>query len=224
MCIRMCRMRTMRTATEAARRSGPVARALAVLRDEGFPVFWFKLLSALGVYRRLFILARPLAEPIGEFVPEVPVVVGMLTRAEVDAYVALRPEAESAAIVGRFDSGCLCFVARHEGRAVGACWIATGRAYSAHLACDLPLSAGDAYLFDAYTLPAYRGRGVAPALCAHQLRYCRDAGWRRAIRATSPENRAALRAHAKSGFRAAAVIGRVMIGSWRRFFSHPCDR
>ncbi len=199
------------------------ARALTVLRTEGLKVFWLKLLSGLGVYRRLFLLERSLGDPIDESGPTVPLDIGTMTTAEVAEYAALRPETARATIGGLVDAGCLCFMARHDGRAVGCCWLTIDHPYSAFLDWQLPLSAGDAYLFDAYTLPTYRGRGVAPAICAQQLRYCQDAGLRRAVRATSPENVAALRAHVKSGFRPVGVVGRFKIGPWRRYFAHELE-
>ena len=137
---------------------------------------------------------------------------------------ALRPDSFRSTIVELLEAGSLCFVARHDGRAVGTCWVAPDHPYDAFLDLELLLSAGDAYLFDAYTLPTFRGQRVAPAICAHQLRYCRDAGFRRAMRATFPENVSALRAHAKSGFRQVGVVGRVKLGPWRRYFAHGFDR
>ncbi len=203
---------------------GLAARALAVLHAEGPRVFWIKLLSGLGVYRRLFLLERSLADPIDETASAVRLDIDLLTRDDVDECLALRPDSVRSTIVELLEAGSLCFVARHDGRAVGTCWVAPDRPYTAFLDWELPLSAGDAYLFDAYTLPTYRGQRIAPAICAHQLRYCRDAGFRRAMRATSPENVSALRAHAKSGFRQVGVVGRVKLGPWRRYFAHGFDR
>ena len=65
---------------------------------------------------------------------------------------ALRPDSFRSTIVELLEAGSLCFVARHDGRAVGTCWVAPDHPYDAFLDLELLLSAGDAYLFDAYTL------------------------------------------------------------------------
>ena len=78
------------------------------------------------------------------------------------------------------------------------------------------MAPGDAYLFDAFTLPAYRGRGIALTLCTRQLHYLAQAGYRRAIRATLPENRAAVAMHTRAGFRPIGMVVRFRIGPWQK--------
>lgn len=196
---------------------------MAVLRDEGPRIFWFKLLGTLGWYRRLILLERPLAQAVPDFAARLPIHIDELHESERDAYAAFRAGAEPARLAARFRSGNQCFVVRHQGRIVSACWAARGRVRVEFLECDIQAAAGEVYFFDAFTLPSYRGMGIAPALCLHQLRYFREAGLDRAVRATAPENEPALRAHAKSGFRPYAVIGRLKIGPWRRVFHRPCN-
>jgi GNAT superfamily N-acetyltransferase len=194
-----------------------VERAFAALRDEGLKSFWFKLLSEFG-YRRLLLLERMLAQPVPELAPGLPVRIEVLKECELDEYLAFRPETVRARVIDRLASGHLCFVARHEGRVVSACWTATQRAWTEFLGCEIELAADEVYLFDSFTLPAYRGQGIAPALCLHELRHFQQAGYRRVIRATTPENKPALRAHAKTGFRPGGMIARVKIGPWQRVF------
>ncbi len=197
-----------------------VRRAIVVLRSEGFKSFWFKLLGELG-YRRLLLLERTLAQPISDFTPALPLRIDTLKEKEVEDYLAFRPETGRGRVVEALRSGQMCFVARHKSRIVSAGWIASRRAWIGYLGCELELAAGDAYLSDAFTLEAYRGQGIAPALCLQQLRYLRQAGYGRAIRGTVPENKSAMHAHAKSGFRPVAVLGTLRIGPWRRCFRRP---
>ena len=195
-------------------------RAIAVLRNEGLRRFWVKVLGDVG-YRRLLLQERPLSRPVVDVTPDVPVQIDVLGEGSVDEYFAFRPDSTRSLVAERLTSGHLCFVARHEGRVVSACWTATRRAWTDFLRAEIELAVGDAYLFDAFTLPAYRGKGVAPALYAHQLRELQQLGYRRAIRATVPENEPALRANLKRGFRPVRVIGRLKIGPWQRVFTRP---
>jgi ribosomal protein S18 acetylase RimI-like enzyme len=197
-------------------------RAIAVLRDEGLKSFWFKLASELG-YRRLLLLERPLAQSIPELEPAVPLRIDTLKPSEVDDHLAFRPEMARACVLDRLRSAQVCFVARHESRIVSACWATTQTAWVEFLACGIAAAVGEVYLFDAFTLPDYRGQRAAPALCTHQLKHFQRAGVRRAIRATLPENVPALRAHAKCGFISFALIRRLRIGPWQCVFQRPCQ-
>jgi GNAT superfamily N-acetyltransferase len=208
----------------AAPAGDAVARAIEVLRDEGLGIFWIKLVAGLGFYRRLVLQERPLDHAVPDSTPVLPMRIELLKESEVDDYLALRPDATRARVVARLQAGHLCFVARHEGRVISTCWATARRAWIEFLACEIDLTAGDAYLFDAFTAPRHRGQGVAPAVCLHQLRYLQQAGYRRAIRATTVENRLALRVHAKSGFRPTGTLGRLKIGPWQRFFRRPWPR
>ena len=107
---------------------------------------------------------------------------------------------------------------RHEGRIVSACWSIASSYRTSYLECEMPAVDGGAYLADAWTDERYRGHSLAHVLCLGQLRELRARGFRIALRGTAPENRSALRAHRKSGFRPVALLGRLRVGPWRRYF------
>jgi ribosomal protein S18 acetylase RimI-like enzyme len=197
-----------------------IRRAFAVLREEGLTSFWFKLASTVG-YRRLLLLDRPLAEAVPQIELGQGLDFGTLAISEVDAHLAFRPELSRAIVLDRLRSAQACFYARHEGRIVSACWATKQSAWIEFLGCEFTLAPGEVYVFDAYTVPLYRGQGVAPALCLHQLSHFRQEGLRRAIRATLPENIPALRAHAKSGFRTYALLRSLRIGPWQFCVERP---
>ena len=195
-------------------------RAFASLRHEGLGTFAWKLAAELG-YRRIVRLERALHEPIPDVTLELPVTFGLLGADEIDDYVAARPNARQAEIASHLRAGRHCFVVRHEGRIVSACWAATTACRSLYMGRDIELAEGDVYFTDAWTDPALRGHALAHALCVHQLRHFRERGFRRAIRGTVPENPSALRAHAKSGFRPTLLQARLRIGGWQRNFDRP---
>jgi GNAT superfamily N-acetyltransferase len=194
------------------------SRVWRTLQEEGLGSFWLKSLDALG-YRRLYLLRRPLAEPILDCPTTLPVKIDWLTLEEVQDYLVFRPDASGHAVTRQLLNGDRCLVARHEGRIVGAMWGSNTRANAERLlGRDIPLAAGEAYQFDAYTLPEVRGMGIAPALSVAWLRHLRNEACVDAIRLTFPWNVAALRSHTKAGYRLAAVVRCLKLGPWRYVF------
>jgi GNAT superfamily N-acetyltransferase len=197
-------------------------RAIAVLREEGLRSFWFKLIGELG-YRRMLVVEYRLDDPVPAFSARLPVRNDLLKASEVNAYLAFRPEIGQTEVINRLKSSQLCFVAWHEGRIVSACWSSAPPVQIEYLACESQLGDGDAYLYDKFTLPAYRGHRIANAVRVYQLQHLRQAGYRRAIGALVPENKTALRDNAKGGFRPVGMIGRIKIGPWQRIFRRTWD-
>ena len=193
------------------------ARVWRTLREEGLRGLWFRSLAVLG-YRRLYLLRRPLSEPIPDCAAAVPVTIEWLTVEDVDAYGAFREGPHGDDPARRLAEGDRCLVAWHDGGIVGAMWGSTTRARSDYLGRDLPLAAAEAIQFNAYTTPAARGMGIATALSVAWLRHLRDAGCSAALRLTLPENAAALRAHAKAGYRITAIVRSLRLGPWRCHF------
>jgi GNAT superfamily N-acetyltransferase len=193
-------------------------RLWRTLQQDGCGGLWLKSLDASG-YRRLYLLRRPLVEPIRDCPTTLPVEVDWLTPEGVHDYLGFRPEATGHDVTRQLQQGDRCLLARHEGRIVGAMWGSSARTNTRSLlGHDLPLAAGEAYQFDAYTSPEVRGMGIAPALSVAWLRHLRDEGCTAAIRMTFPWNGAALRSHAKAGYRVAAVVRSLRLGNRRYLF------
>ena len=194
------------------------SRVWRTLQEEGLGSFWLKSLDALG-YRRLYLLRRPLAEPILDCPTTLPVAIGWLTLEEVQDYLVFRPDASGHVVTQLLLKGDRCLVARHEDRIVGAAWGSSTRLNTEpSLGRDLPLAAGESYQFDAYTLPEVRGMGIAPALSVAWLRHLRGEACADALLLTFPWNVAALRSYAKSGYRVTAVVRCLRLGPWRYVF------
>jgi GNAT superfamily N-acetyltransferase len=113
-----------------------------------------------------------------------PVAVAPLTTEDLDAYRRFRPDQSSDAVRARLARGDVCLATWHAGRIVQGMWVSMGRAHLPDLRCDLYLPPGTAYVRDVYTLPAYRGRGLASSAAARRLRSYPERGFRtvRAIR------------------------------------------
>lgn len=193
-----------------------VARAWETWRNEGPRVFFIRVADVLS-YRRLMILRRSLHDPVPELIPSGPV----LTPVHLSELAARRRSAGAAELIARWQRGHRCLAARVEGRLVGTMWAATGPTWLAYFGCKFIPSPSEAYRFDAYTDPAFRGHGIAPALSTEWMHRLRAEGCAWAIRLTLPENRAALRAHEKARFQPAGMLRQFHLGPWKYVWRRP---
>lgn len=192
-----------------------LARTWEVLRTEGVSSLWFKILGET-CYRRMVLFERRLDDRPVELRLDPSVVASLLSRDEVDEYVAFHPGSVSSEIRSRLQTGQLCFIARHEGRIVNATWAATSQAAIDYLDAQIHLMPGDAYLYSTYTAPEFRGRRLASSM--RIVRHLRGAGYQRSIAAIMAENKPALRMMERSGYSRFGMIGYFRLGPWRRLF------
>jgi GNAT superfamily N-acetyltransferase len=192
-------------------------RAVEIWRHEGLKHLWFKGLGET-VYRRAVLVERRLDASLAEITADAATSIEILSEDEVDDYVDLRPETSLTEIGSRLERNHVCFVARHEGRIVSAAWLATGRVWIDYLACGMELAPDEAYLYESFTAPAFRGRNIPTVRGAYEARYFRDAGYRRLVAVIMPENKPALRHSEKAGWHVFGMIGYVKLGPWRRDF------
>lgn len=191
-------------------------RAVAIVRYTGPRGLWFAVLGELG-YRRLAIRECLLDKPFPDTPAKIPLQLELLNDTQIDEYVAFRPGSDRDSIVRRLAANNSCFVARHNGKIISARWAATGIAQCDYLFRGYPLAADEAYLYDAFTAPEWRGKGVFPALTSEMHRYYRAADVRRSLCFTGPENYPAM--IADTGYRRVGITGYVGIGRFRRHFS-----
>ena len=194
-----------------------VRRAGEVLGEEGLRTLWFKVLGET-VYRRMTLVELALEPPPPPREAELELTFGF-----VDASAGPLPTSRSdltpAEIEGRFNRGDRCFVARHDGHVVSARWITDGRAWVEYLGRDLELDEDEVYLYETYTAPEYRGLAVSAAAGTRLAGALAAEGRRRIVGGVVPENSAALRTAAKTGFKEAGRAGFVRLGPWRHDFT-----
>ena len=197
--------------------SRALRRAAEVTREEGLASLWYKILGET-FYRRAVLIERPLDQPIQPVSPRVPVAISLLAENQVDEYCSFRPEADPAEMRQRLEAGRRCFVARHEGQIVHACWTMGGEAWIGYLDRRIRLAPGEVYICESFTDPEFRGQNIAPARVAWMAQYYKDAGYQRLVAIIMPENRAAFRPPEKVGFRPIGLMGYVKLGPWRHNF------
>ena len=157
----------------------------------------------------------PLHGPPPAATPRLPVVIGLLERADLHDYFEFRSYTRESLVRDRFEAGHWCFTARHMGRLVAAIWVASGSAWIHYLSRKVELAPHQLYSYDAFTAPQYRGQNLAPALLAEILRHFQATGYSTLLTAVRHENVASVRSFAKLGFRPYARMGYVKVGPWR---------
>ena len=189
---------------------------MQVAREEGARALVTKTLGET-VYRRLDLVERGLQEdlPPSREAPELSY--SWLDETGLDAYERLRAgSGEQAA--ARLADGHRCFATWLGDRLVAVRWVATGAPLVEYLGIRLPLAAGEVYHYDTFTDPTLRRRGISAATQGQLFRVLRGEGYVRAVRAVLPENRAAVRDAAATGFEACGKMGFVQLGRRRREF------
>lgn len=189
-------------------------RAWDILREEGLRSLWFHLLGET-VYRRMVLLERPLSDPIPSATAGVPVEISLLKPSQVDEYVAFHHGIAASEVRNRLDHGGKCFIARHEGSIVNACWTAVGSVWIDYLETSIQLASDEAYVYNNYTGPRFRGRNIPAVRAVEMLHHFRHLGYRRLVAVVVPENKPAFRSPDKAGYRQIGVIGCLKIGPWR---------
>lgn len=128
--------------------------------------------------------------------------------AEIKAQTTFREE-----ILERAARGAECYVVRHAGRIVAFTWCEVNGPPRPRF--GLTFGAGDAYIFDAYTVPSYRGLNLLPFLEYQLLRDLKRRGCDHVLSSTDAFNRAARRYKAKLGARPLAM--QLYVGILGRF-------
>jgi GNAT superfamily N-acetyltransferase len=114
-------------------------------------------------------------------------------------------------------AGRHCVVAWRGAQPIGYGWVAD-RLGPDVTACEFPLPAHAAYLWDLYVIPSERSSGVGSALAAARIQRARELGFSEGWRMIAPSNGASLRTLARTG-NGTRVIGElrfVKLLSWMR--------
>jgi L-amino acid N-acyltransferase YncA len=93
-----------------------------------------------------------------------------------------------------------CFLVIHEARVVHATWVTTRSAWTRELGGYLVVPEGDCYVFESFTRPDARGRGVYPFGLKGICEWAENQGLKRIWVGVEAGNVASLRAVAKVGF------------------------
>ncbi len=127
------------------------------------------------------------------------------------------PEAEQ-----RLRDGHVCAVARHETEVVAYCWLACTPVWVAEIGHAVVPGAEDVYIYDAFTMPEWRARGLFSAVLARLLAFAHARGRKRALIFAGARNRASRRVIERAGFEIVHSVWQVeLCGLTRLWFRGP---
>lgn len=127
-----------------------------------------------------------------------------------------------AEVAARLAAGHRLYVARLDGRPVAYGWVATAEAVIGELGLRFTLPPGNRYLWDFFTLPAWRGLGIYPRLLQAILGW--EAGAERFWVGHDTPNVASRRGILKAGFQEVGQVYRTVNGELVLVPVGPVDR
>jgi len=168
-------------------------RVIEIVNSGGAKGLWFAALAEVG-YRRLVVREFSLRSPVEQAAARIEVDISHLDERDLEAYTAFRNPSDPHAARKRLQNGDVCFVARHKdkGVIVCACWVSTEKAWNAYLSTPIPLASDEAYAYDLFTDPEWRGRNIPAAVTSAMHCSCRARGLTRIIGLSIRENQPAM--------------------------------
>lgn len=199
--------------------SSALARCWTVWRREGLTTVGIKMLGET-LYRRLRLLVLDLDDPAVRIASCVDAGIRILdgTDQDTDLYTAFRVDTPAREFHRRLANGGKCFAAIHGEDVVSATWAYVSQGPYPYLGACFEAGPSGIVLSDSYTLPAFRGHGLSPAVIVAIARYYHDRGFRYVVTSVLPENAASLRARRKTHFRVCGTAGFIGPRWWRRYF------
>lgn len=186
-----------------------VRRFEATSPDEIAPTHGMMRVRTLCLYERQ--LDTPVS--LGLLPPGVELVVWDSPPTEGEVGRPWHPEAER-----RIRDGQVCVIARHGGSVVAYCWLTWRPEWVAEIDRLVVPGPDEAYLYEAFTEPGWRGRGLFSAMLFRLLAYARAQGRRRALIFVLTDNRASRRAIEKTGFELFQTVSKVDLGGLKRLW------
>ncbi len=108
---------------------------------------------------------------------------------------------DEQAVVQRFQAGRQCFAGWIEGRIATYGWVTFDEENIGELGLSIRLRAGEAYIWNCATLPAYRGQRLYPALLTYMVNELHHQGLKRIWIGTDTDNLASQTGIVLAGFR-----------------------
>ncbi len=166
-------------------------------------------------YRRCLCGYRSLHEAVPTLQSQLPVTLGLLTEQHLSAYRAFRPDQDPRELHDRLARGHRCFATWYRGDLVDVSWVATERAHFPYLRCTLVFGPRDIYVYDSYSHPAYRGRGLYMAKATHIMRQAGIEGYERLVALIAIENKPARVVTKRLGIRFVGQYCCLRFGPWQ---------
>lgn len=177
------------------------------------PGYRFALLAdpfPLLMRAKLCLYAFRLADPVDIVEPQAKVDFQII-RADSTEVSDLYRYTNAEVVKWRLSQGGLCWMARAEEETISYVWASSKQERVEELFNTIELKEGEVYLYDAFTMPEWRGKALYPAILSRQLQHFKQQGFRRALIFTVEENIASRRGITRAGFYHFQTIGVIKI-------------
>jgi RimJ/RimL family protein N-acetyltransferase len=204
----------------------PISRLSELMEDWKYFIRQNGLKSALPAvgleiarlpYRQMkfVLLARSLVEPLPDLQHKVTLHIRPFTESDLDLVRQIDRPSEVKLCARRLERGHSGLLAVHENQPAGYAW-ACIEVDPGLERVHLRLEPGDVLCVDAYTAPAFRGKGIHTALTMARCRLFGGLGYQRAIAYVERRNVPSLAVWRKLGGQEIGEIEFRRIGPWRR--------
>jgi GNAT superfamily N-acetyltransferase len=164
-------------------------------------------------HTRFVVVARSLSEPLPDLQPKIALETREFEPADVDVVWDINRPSEARICDQRLARGHTGLVAQYEGQVIGYGWGCTDMSLER---TPVPIEPGDILCTDAYTAPAFRGRGVQTDLMLARMRLFRDLGYSRVLACIIEDNYPSLAVWRKVDSQIVKRGDFKRIGPWRR--------
>lgn len=154
----------------------------------------------------LVMLVRAADAPTPEIRHDPGLVLRRATVSDADEYARSIGTDAAATFRRRLTPTTGCFLVHGDDGLLHASWVTTGAAWTREIDAYLAPPDGDAYVYESFTRPEARGRGVYPFALAGICAWARDAGVGNVWVAVEQGNAPSLKAIRKAGFEESYTI------------------
>jgi GNAT superfamily N-acetyltransferase len=154
----------------------------------------------------LLMLVRPADAATPEIRHDPGLVLRRAGASDADLYARVIGTDSPATFRRRLTATTSCFLVEGGGELLHASWVTTGAAWTREIDAYVVPPSGDAYVYESFTRPEARGRGVYPFALSGMTAWARDEGLGRVWVAVEEGNAPSLKAIRKAGFEVAYTM------------------
>jgi GNAT superfamily N-acetyltransferase len=164
-------------------------------------------------HTKFVVMARSLLEPLPELKPKIALEIREFEAADLDQVRRINRPSEARICAQRLDRGHRGVVAQYEGQVIGYGWGCTEMSLE-----RMPVQLGSSEILctDAYTAPAFRGKGVQTVLMLARMQMFRDLGYNRILTCIIEDNYPSLAVWRKVDSQVVQRGDFRRIGPWRQ--------
>lgn len=165
--------------------------------------FFYRIsnLQSLGfAYRRLCLYSFPLWKGIPAIQSKEKVKIALLGKESVREICLRLAWIDKKILCQRLDRGDNICVAYRNSDILSYCWITFNQILVDEIQMTLKIKDHEVYLYDAYTKPEHRGKGLYPAILTNLLSYSKQKDFSRALIFVRKGNKASHSGIIKAGF------------------------